>query len=210
MTFVYALTHYPGMVPTVFVGVIMVFWLLVIAGLFDFESVGPDWLGDADIDVSHDGDVGAPTVLAALGLDRLPFSVVVSAIGVWWWLLTMLATPLLGWLPLPTWLSGSVVLFAAFAAAVPLAALSLRPLKPIFIVHEAAQQASAIGKVCRIITTSVEENFGQAEVEIEAGNRIRVQVGATVPNRLQKDSRALIIEHDKLRNRYQVAEYDGP
>ncbi|HJU40246.1 MAG TPA: hypothetical protein VJ724_11785, partial [Tahibacter sp.] len=61
-----------------------------------------------------------------------------------------------------------------------------------------------------IVTTSVEENFGQAEVEIEAGNRIRVQVGASVPNRLKKDSRALIIEHDKLRNRYQVAEYDGP
>lgn len=207
MTFIYVLTHYPGMVPTVLVGVLMVFWLLVIAGLFDFETVGPDWLGDADI--SHDGDVGAPAVLAALGLDRLPFSVVVTAIAVWWWLLTMLASPLLAWLPLPVWLAGSVLLFAAFAAGVPLAALTLRPLKPIFVVHEAAQQASAIGKVCRIITSNVEENFGQAEVEIEAGNRIRVQVCATEPNRLAKDSRALIIEHDKIRNRYLVAEYDG-
>lgn len=208
MTFIYVLTHYPGMVPTVLLGVILVFWLLVIAGLFDFESVGPDWLGETD--VSHDGDAGAPAVLAALGLDRLPFSVVVSAIVVWWWLLTMLASPLLIHLPLSMWLSGSVLLAAAFAAAVPLAALSLRPLRPIFVVHEAAEQASAIGKVCRIVTSSVETNFGQAEVEIASGNRIRVQVCATEPNRLAKDSRALIIEHDKLRNRYLVAEYDGP
>ena len=211
MSFVYALTHYPGMVPTVIVAALVVFWLLAIAGLFDFETIGPDWLGGHhDFDVAHDHDAGAPDILLALGLDRLPFSVVISAIAFWWWLLTMLGVSFLSWLPLPAWLFGTALLVVAFVFAVPLAAFSLRPLRPLFVVHEAPMQASAVGKVCRILTTSVESNFGQAEVEIEPGNRMKIQVCATEPNRLAKDSRALIIEHDKSRNRYLVAEYEGP
>ena len=104
MSFLDLLTHYPGLLPSIVIGVLLVFWLLTIVGLLDHDSFGPDWIGGHH---HHDVD-GLPDMLLALGLDRLPFSIVVSGVAFFWWLLTMLATALLlPLLPLPLWLGGT-------------------------------------------------------------------------------------------------------
>lgn len=205
MSFLHLLTSYPSLLPSIVVGVLLVFWLLTIAGLLDMDSFGPDWLGGSD-----DADVsGLPEALLALGLDRLPFSIVVSGVAFYWWLLTMLAAGLLlPLLPLPLWASGTLVLAAALVAAVLLASVSLRPLKPLFVVNENVTRESAIGRRCRILTLSVEDNFGQAEVEMGGGTRLTLQVYAAAPNRLVRDSQAVVLEFDPRRRRYLVAELE--
>lgn len=205
MSFLHLLTSYPGLLPSIVVGVLLVFWLLTIAGLLDMDSFGPDWLGG-----SEDADVsGLPEALLALGLDRLPFSIVVSGVAFFWWLLTMLVAGLLMPLvPLPLWVSGTLVLAAALVAAVLLASVSLRPLKPLFVVNENVTRESVIGRRCRILTLSVEDNFGQAEVEMGAGTRLTLQVYAAEPNRLVRDSQAVVLEFDPRRRRYLVAELE--
>ncbi|GMV28509.1 MAG: hypothetical protein AMXMBFR59_06340 [Rhodanobacteraceae bacterium] len=205
MSFLHLLTSYPGLLPSIVVGVLLVFWLLTIAGLLDMDSFGPDWLGgNEDADVS-----GLPEALLALGLDRLPFSIVVSGVAFYWWLLTMLAAGLLlSLVPLPLWASGTLVLAAALVAAVLLASVSLRPLKPLFVVNENVTRESAIGRRCRILTLSVEDNFGQAEVEMGGGTRLTLQVYAAEPNRLVRDSQAVVLEFDPRRRRYLVAELE--
>ena len=205
MSFLHLLTSYPGLLPSIVVGVLLVFWLLTIAGLLDMDSFGPDWLGG-----SEDADVsGLPEALLALGLDRLPFSIVVSGVAFFWWLLTMLVAGLLMPLvPLPLWVSGTLVLAAALVAAVLLASVSLRPLKPLFVVNENVTRESVSGRRCRILTLSVEDNFGQAEVEMGAGTRLTLQVYAAEPNRLARDSQAVVLEFDPRRRRYLVAELE--
>lgn len=207
MSFVYLLTSYPGVLPSIVIGVLLVFWLLTIAGLLDMDSFGPDWLGG-----SEDADVsGLPEMLLALGLDRLPFSIVISGVAFYWWLLTMLATALLlPIVPLPLWLGGTLALAAALVAAVLLASVSLRPLKPLFVVNENVTRESAIGRRCRILTLSVEDNFGQAEVEMGGGTRLTLQVYAAQPNGLARDSQAVVLEFDSRRKRYLVAELETP
>lgn len=207
MSFYLLLTSYPGVLPSILIGVLLVFWLLTIAGLLDMDSFGPDWLGG-----SEDADVsGLPEMLLALGLDRLPFSIVISGVAFYWWLLTMLAGALLlPFVPLPLWLGGTLVLAAALFAAVLLASVSLRPLKPLFVVNENVTRESAIGRRCRILTLSVEDNFGQAEVEMGGGTRLTLQVYAVQPNRLVRDSLAVVLEFDARRKRYLVAEFDSP
>lgn len=207
MSFIQLLTQYPAFVPSILIGVLLVFWLAAIVGLLDFDSVGPDWIGGHD---ASDID-GLPETVLALGLDRLPFSIVISAIGLYWWLLTMLAANLLlPLVPLPLWLGGTALLLVTLIAAVFLAAFSLRPLKPLFAVNAPATRESALGKRCRILTLSVEENFGQAEVDMGDGTRLTLQVYASVPNRLARDAQALIIDFDAGRKRYLVAEFDPP
>lgn len=206
MSFLQLLTGYPSLLPSIVIGVMLVFWLLTIVGLLDMDSFGPDWLGgseDADVD-------GLPETLLALGLDRLPFSIVVSGVGFYWWLLTMLgAALLLPLVPLPLWIGGTVLLLAALVAAVLLASVSLRPLKPLFVVSDTVTRESAIGRRCRILTLSVEENFGQAEVEMGGGTRLTLQVYAPLPNRLVRGSQAVVLEFDAQRRRYLVAEFDS-
>ncbi|HSX62418.1 MAG TPA: hypothetical protein VLF18_19715 [Tahibacter sp.] len=207
MSFLQLLTSYPGLLPSIFVGVMLVFWLLTIAGLLDMDSIGPDWLGG-----SEDADVsGLPEMLVALGLDRLPFSIVISGVAFYWWLLTMLAAGLLmPHVPLPLWASGTLVLTVALFAAMLLASASLRPLKPLFVVNDKVTRESAVGRRCRILTLSVEDNFGQAEVEMGGGTRLTLQVYAAQPNRLSRDSPAVVLEFDPRRKRYLVAEFDPP
>lgn len=207
MSFVGLLTSYPAFLPSVLIGVLLVFWLLAIVGLLDFDSIGPDWLGGGH---HHHADAeGLPDMLLALGLDRLPFSIVVSGVAFFWWLLTMLGGALL--LPLlllPQWITGTLLLLAALVVAALLASLALRPLKPLFTVHEYSAQQSAIGKRCRILTLSVEENFGQAEVEMGSGTRLTLQVFAQQPNDLVRGVQAVVVGFDAQRKRYRVAAFD--
>lgn len=205
MSFLDLVTHFPGLLPSILIGVLLVFWLLTIAGLLDLDSFGPDWLGSGD-----DADVsGLPEMLLALGLDRLPFSIVISGVAFFWWLLSMLATALLlPLLPLPMWLGGTLVLLVALVVAVLLASFALRPLKPLFVVNDSVTRESAVGRRCRILTLSVEDNFGQAEVEMGGGTRLTLQVYAAEPNRLSRDSQAVLLEFDARRKRYLVAEFE--
>ena len=192
MSFVGLLTSYPAFLPSVLVGVLLVFWLLAIVGLLDFDSIGPDWLGGGH---HHDADAdGLPDMLLALGLDRLPFSIVVSGVAFFWWLLTMLG--------------GALLLLALIAAAL-LASVALRPLKPLFVVHDSSAQQAVLGKPCRILTLTVEENFGQAEVEMGGGTRLKLQVYAAEPNTLARDTQAVVVRFDSERRRYLVSEFDS-
>lgn len=211
--FLAAITSYPGFLPSVLIGVLLVFWLLAILGLVDFEHFGPDFSADPTLHVEADGHADAVHggMLVALGLHRLPFSIVVSAIGFFWWLLTLLgAQYLLAWIPGPVWLSGTLLLILALVIAVPVAAACVRPMQPLFDVHTAAREHDLIGRPCTVMTGSVEENFGQAEVAIDDGTPLRIQVGCAAPNGLVRGSRALILDHDATRDRYRIEPYAGP
>jgi len=209
--FLYALTHFPGIVPSILIGALMFFWLLAILGMLDFHTIGPDWLGGHEVHGGHEFEHDAPTSLMALGLDRLPFSIVLSGVAFFWWLLTMLlAPPLLPLIPLPPWIAGSVLLLAALVASLPLAAITLKPLKPLFVMHAGPKQETVLGKPCRILTLTVSERFGQAEVAIGTGAPLNVKVYSDQPNTLTKGSTALIIDLDAERGRYLVQPYTPP
>jgi len=48
-SFLELLSHYPGIVPSVLMGALIVFWLLAIVGVLDFDQFGPHF--DADVDL---------------------------------------------------------------------------------------------------------------------------------------------------------------
>ena len=216
-SFMELLSHFPGFVPSVLMGALLVFWLLAIIGVLDFDTFGPHFDADVhletDVDVPEHGGGGshaeAPETLMALGLDKLPFSIVVSGVVFFWWLLTLLAVSLLWtWIPLPAWIAGSLILIAALILAVPLAARALRPLKPLFVVHVSANKEAILGKACKILTLTVSEKFGQAEVALGSGAPLNVRVYADTPNTLTKGSSALIIDLDPKSGRYRVEAYE--
>lgn len=205
MSFLQLLTQFPGILPSILLGALLVLWLLVIMGVVDHEHFGPDWLGGG-----HDSVDTAPEILMTMGLDKLPFSIVISGIVFFWWLFTLLAVALIWtWLPLPAWIAGSAILIAALVAAVPSAAVCLRPLKPLFVVHTSIREESVVGKPCKILTLTVDETFGQAEVVVGTGHVLNVRVCADVPNQLTKGSSALIIDMDQKTRRYRVEAYSA-
>ncbi len=203
MDLIHLISTFPGIIPSVLIGVLMVFWLLTIVGLLDLESFGPDWLGEAGTDAD---DTGMPEVLMALGFHRLPFSVVMSAIGLVWWCLCLLGTRyVLSWLPLPMWLSGLIWLVVSLLISAVLAAFLVKPLKPLFRVHAGAKAHDLIGLPCKILTLNVDHQFGQAEVSPDQGAPLNIKVFCPEANSLKKGDWVTILGFDADRSRYRVA-----
>ncbi len=201
-----AATAFPTVVFTTLLGVVLVYWVLALVGIVDFDSghleVDSDLHADADA-----GDVGdLAGYLVALGLNGVPFSVVVTLLVLFSWTMACLAAMWL--LPLvPTsllrMLAGAAMLPLAFAFSLPLTARLIRPMRGLFVTHTAISNAALVGQICRVLTSSVDEKFGRAEVATR-GAGLNIRVWAETPNTLRKGSIARILEHDEAGERYLI------
>ncbi len=213
-----AATSYPTAIFTVLLLVVLGYWLLALVGLVDFESSGIDAELELHADADLGTDAGANTdsgplsslagYVVALGLDGVPFSIVVSLLVLIGWTLSCLGgewvVPLApGW-PLQL-VIGTGVLVASVGVAIVGTAQLIRPLRGLFVTHRAARNASVVGQVCRIHSLKVTAMQGYAEVA-QRGASLQISVWADEPNALTKGSLALVLEYDEALGRYLVRE----
>lgn len=209
-----ALTSFPAVVYTVLLGVVLVYWLLAIIGLVDFEAgadvdIGADAADAGDIGDAGDGGPeglsGLAAWLVAFGLNGVPFSIIVSLLALVGWFLTGMASLTL--LPLVPdalrWAAGAGVLLAAAALSIVIAAQLVRPMRGLFVTHRAISNAALVGQVCKVLTGVVDERQGRAEVA-QRGAGINIRVWAPAPNSLRRGDAALITEYDPARQRYRI------
>lgn len=201
-----AAISFPTAIYTTLLGVVMVYWLLALVGIVDFESTNLDMDSDLHADAHVDEISDLASYLVALGLNGVPFSVVFTLLTVFAWTVTCLAAMWL--LPLvPTALlrtvAGLGVLVGGFALALPLTARMIRPMRGLFVTHTAMSNAALVGQTCRVLTSSVDEKFGRAEVATR-GAGVNIKVWAETPNGLSKGSTARILEHDAAGERYLI------
>lgn len=208
--FLETISSYPTSIYTVLLGVVLVYWLIVLLGLIDIDVFDGD-LDPVELDLEADVDgaslTGVAAFLLSFGLTGVPLSVVVSIVALSaWFICGLVAQYLLPWVPTEILriVAGTVLLVAAFFVALPVAARVIRPLKKIFVTHQARHNADILGSRCRITTLSVSEDFGQAFVET-GGAGLTVQVRATQPNALTKNSVTTIIDYSPETGTYRVA-----
>lgn len=201
-----AATAFPTAIYTVLLGVVLVYWLLAIIGMVDFESSGIDLDIETHADASVD-DLGTlASYVVAFGLHGVPFSIVVSLLVLVGWTLSFLAgVTVLAWVPtdILKWLVGLVVLVVAFALSIVITARLVRPLRGLFVHHTAQSNASLVGQTCRVLTGTVDERQGRAEVA-QRGASINIRVWSPSPNSLKRGDTALITEYDAGTHRYLV------
>ncbi|MPM53892.1 hypothetical protein SDC9_100662 [bioreactor metagenome] len=142
-----------------------------------------------------------------MGLNGVPFSVVLSLLVLVSWTVTCLAAMWL--LPLvPTSLlrgiAGLAVMLVALALAIPVTARLIRPLRGLFVTHSAISNAALVGQECKVLTATVDEKFGRAEVATR-GAPVNIRVWAETPNTLGKGSTARILDYDASGARYLIA-----
>jgi hypothetical protein len=198
---------YPTAILSALLLVVVFYWLLALVGLVDFESGGIE----IDTDAQLDGDAGDIGVLAsyivAMGLNGVPFSIVVSLLVLISWTITCMAAQwILPWVPtaLISFVVGTFILLFGIAVSIILTARIVRPLRKLFVSHRAVSNASIVGQTCKVLTGSVTEKFGRAEVATN-GASINIRVWAQSPNALAKGSTARIIEYESDTGRYLIA-----
>ena len=201
-----AAISFPTVIYTTLLGVVMVYWLLALVGIVDFESANLDIDSELHADAHVDEISDLASYLVAMGLNGVPFSVVVTLLTVFAWTSTCLAAmwvlPLVPTSPLRM-VAGLGVMVVAFALALPLTARLIRPMRGLFVTHTAMSNAALVGQTCRVLTSSVDEKFGRAEVATR-GAGVNIKVWAETPNNLSKGSVARILEHDAARERYLI------
>lgn len=202
------LSSFPTVVPTVLLVILLIYWLLSIAGVID--------IGDnLELDLHHDvGDVhhepGDLSTLAgylvALGLGGAPFSIVVTLLVFFTWLATALVHQyLIAYMPttIIQALLGVGTLIVAAALSIPVSSRLIKPMRPLFVKHQARSNRSLVGLSCKILTQTVDEKFGRAEVS-DNGASINIRVWARSPNPLTKNCFAIVLNYDENTQQYEV------
>lgn len=193
-TFLDICLAFPTVLFTILLGVVLIYWLLVILGTLDIDVLG-----------NIEGDF-----LAAMGFTEMPVTITITVLTICSWLFTAIGTyylvlPITH--PLGQKLVGISVLLVGLGFAVYLTKKILIPLRPFFRHHEGRGRSHLVGKICMISTSRVDQKFGQAHYD-DKGAGLILSVRAEVPNALTKGSRALIVAYQPQTDTYQVISYD--
>ncbi|HEY0477909.1 MAG TPA: hypothetical protein VGD37_10315 [Kofleriaceae bacterium] len=221
---VVASLQFPTVVFTIVLGIVLVYWLFVLIGALDIDLFG----GDVDVDVSGaakgvgemltggakagaeafhadaggdvDADVDGGGLWHGLGLGDVPVTISASLITIVAWSGSLLAMHYIA--GTASWWSVAVLVLAV-VIALPIAALLIRPIAPVFAVQEGKSNADYVGHACTITTGRVDDHFGQATIE-DGGTVLIIAVRCDRPGALARGDRALIIEFDRERQAYLV------
>lgn len=208
------LSTFPTSVPTVLLAVLMIYWLLSIVGIADIGDtvhLHSDIHAVDGVDAAHGGHDAAELhtlagYLVALGLGGVPLSVVASVLVFFTWLATaLLHRYVVVLVPTDTLrlLAGAGVLLFTAALSIPIAACVIRPMRGLFVKHEARSNGSLVGMYCRISTETVDTAFGRAMID-NHGTNLNIRVWAAVPNTLRKNAKAVILAYDETNGQFEV------
>ena len=192
----------PTVLYTTLLGVAAVYWLLVAIGAFDIDVFHVH----IEVDASGDG-VHPHGFLEFLSLGRVPVTVLATFLVTFAWFLCLvgevaLRAPLGVVLPgaVYDWLMG----LGAFFAAVPLTGFAAKPLRGVFIIHEAQIKRGVVGTPATVTSVTADERFGTA-VDDLAGDEIILNVVTRAGVTMTKGETAVVVEYDDARDLYLIA-----
>ncbi|HYO58962.1 hypothetical protein [Archangium sp.] len=147
--------------------------------------------------------------LEVLGFGGVPVTVSVSFVVFLSWLMSLAfarpAKEALGALP-GALVSGGLAALC-LAVGFVLAGLAVRPLRPMFTVHQAPRRSELMGRVCVIASGRVDGKFGHATFE-DGGAGLLLNVVCDKANELKRGEKALILGYDSARDAYEVEPVD--
>lgn len=207
--FLQLLVSFPTVIWTFPMAMIGVYWTLVVLGALGIDLIpfeGGEAGGDGDIDV--DSTVSAGPLSESLALGTVPVTVVLSLIVLKGWTLSMLLQGFLGGL-LGSFLYGIPFTFGGllvvFVLSLWLTTLSVRPLRPFFIIHTVTGGASLVGQLVRIESSRVTPTFGIAIYEHPDSSDITLNVVCREGLALAQGDQAVLTDYDQERGVYAVA-----
>ncbi|MEW2520001.1 hypothetical protein [Actinacidiphila alni] len=166
--------------------------------------------GESGQDAGRGGSGG---LLAALGLDGVPITVVFSLLTALAWFLSLAGAAALDGADLPgavRLVLSCAVLCGALLGSWSLTWLLVRPLRRLFPYERPPSREDFVGRVCVIRTGRVTGGFGQAEVTAPDGSTAVVQVRQTGEDRYATGSTALIYGYEPAGEFFWVAPFEPP
>ena len=210
------LLSFPVIIYTFLMAIIICYWLLAVLGAVDIEMF--DLSFDMDLDLEIDGDIGTDIDSSASGLKGVtgfmlkwgltgvPVTVVISILIAFAWLICYVVVsifyPLIPMEILKTIL-GYLLLIISFALAIPMTSWIIKPLKHLFITHDAVKKSTLIGSECLVKTGKVTPTFGQATYDDGEAGMI-FDVRAEESDGIKKGDLVILIEYNEEEGSYKI------
>lgn len=206
--FTEVISSYPTSIFTVVLGIMLVFWIFAILGMFDIDIFPSDTGEDAfDPDIELDGEIpGFIGLLHTMGLTGVPLTLVISIIALIGFTLCYFTS---AWILIPLgsslirYLGGSAILAASLAVAIPVTAQIIKPMKPLFVKHFAPSKKDYIGHVCEVTSSAVDNEFGIGIVET-GGPPIQVDIRTQEGELYSKGAKLRIADYNATDDTFEV------
>jgi|LSQX01.3.fsa_nt_gb hypothetical protein len=193
-----------NLIPTVLLGLAVLYWLTVIIGALDID------LFDIDIDIDADVDLSAGPfhgILIFFNVGDLPVMFVFSVLILVFWVLSMLVYLL----PIETGgVVSAILLVPNFVLSAFITKIITNPLKGLFkgSYKNSSEAYKVEGKVCTLLCSLSYGGLGQAEI-VTKGAPIIINVKQGEDEELQKGDKVLVISKDAEKNFYIVKKFEG-
>lgn len=188
-----------NLIPTTLLGLIILYWLIVIIGALDIDFF------DFDLDV----DISNPfyDFLAFFNTGDLPFMLVLSIFSLPFWTISMIVSVFVstGWLNVVLIIPNIVLsLFITKAVTHPLKGLFKGILK-----QDADIEKKIEGQLCILLCDLTYGRLGQAEID-RVGSSIRINVKVDGEGEtLFKGDKAIVIKKDHEKDYYIIKKFEG-
>jgi hypothetical protein len=192
---------------TVFLAMILAYWLTVLLGALDLDFLDFDLDADVDADLGSDLDVSVGVfdgMLAFFYLGKIPLMILLSIFALCLWVISIIANGYLnpsGSLALGLPLAVGNLIVSPFICKVICA-----PLARFFMALKKDPNAPAdvMGRICRVTTSQVSAKMGQAEVST-SGAPILLNVVADGDHVFKKGDEAVVIGKDEKKGVHIIA-----
>lgn len=187
-----------NIVPTVLLGLVVVYWVTVILGALDIDFL------DFDADGPDDAPGFLNGLLAFINVANLPFMVIFSILILFFWILVML----MYFLPFPPggWVD-AILYIPALVLSMFLTKLLTMPFKGLLDnMNTGRQKDNLMGVICTLQHDLLPNRLGQAEIET-GGASLRINVKTEVG--MKKGEPAYIVGRDPEKDFYYVSKTSG-
>ncbi len=205
--FIAIITAYPTVVFSALLGIAVLYWICASLGLFDIH-LGD--LTDHHHGVGHGGETtgtaeGMAGLLAKLGLNGVPITLIISLIAAVGWLLSFYAS---AWVSpfVPTQLHfifQTLILLISLYLATWATAYLIRPLRPLFKKAHLSGAKILTGRTATVRSLRVDADFGEAEL-LEGSASIIIKVRALNGATFSRGDKIVLLENISQGHYYTV------
>ena len=212
----------PNIIPTALLGLVLLYWITVIVGALDFDTLDPDIDGEVDIeadpsvntaaqatDANPEGGISISwlnSILIFFNISKVPFMLFLTMLILPLWVISIMANHYLG---IESLIGGLIVLAPVFLVSLFVAKFLTIPFVKLFdhMQKEDVESKTAIGKICVASTVITDKKMGQAQVKT-SGSPLLLNVITSEGHALKSGDSALVVAYLKDRNLYLIEPFN--
>ena len=203
-----------NLVFTVMLGLVVIYWIMVILGALDVDFLDIDFDSDVDVDIDADADVdfegGGPLqgLLEFFYVGEIPVMVLFSVLVLSLWTISVLANHYLN--PVGSMLVALPIAAGNIFVSCILVKIIGVPLSKFFKSFDTDANASrpVIGRICKIVTTEISgDRLGQGEMSGK-GAPILINVKVEAGQVFKKGDEAVVLSKDPETGVYLIGPVD--